>query len=138
MDSTLCCRTRAASAVDLPGRDPHCRGCMSEHIIAWAERREATTVSREVHRPRGSFDIDSSFWDLSYKVRTALFFLSFNSRSYARTTHPLSPVGPENTHSSSLSYMLHATGWPILFTVRELSPWLGSATTATLFLWFGG
>jgi len=42
----LCCRTRAASAVDLPGMDPHCRGCMSKHIVAWAERREATILSR--------------------------------------------------------------------------------------------
>ena len=35
-----------ASAVDLPGRDPHGRGWIREHIIAWAERREATTLSR--------------------------------------------------------------------------------------------
>jgi len=32
--------------VDLPGRDPHCRGCMSEHIVAWAERRKATPLAR--------------------------------------------------------------------------------------------
>jgi len=48
----------------------------------------------EVLRPRGSFDIDSSFWDLNHKVRAALFFLSFDSRRYARTTHPPSPVVP--------------------------------------------
>jgi len=51
----------------------------------------------KVHRPRGSFDIGSSFWDLSHKVGGALFFLSFDSRSYARTTHPPSPVVPEST-----------------------------------------
>ena len=50
--------------------------------------------SVEVHRPRGSFDIDPSFWDLSHKVRAALFSLSFDSRSYARTTHPALPVVP--------------------------------------------
>ena len=32
--------------MDLPGRDPDRRGCMSEHIVAWAERREATILSR--------------------------------------------------------------------------------------------
>jgi len=31
----------------------------------------------EVHRPRGSFDIDSSFCVLSHKVRAALFFFEF-------------------------------------------------------------
>ena len=48
----------------------------------------------EVPRPRGSFGKDSSFWDLSHKVRVALFFLSFDSQSYAWTTHPPSPVVP--------------------------------------------
>ena len=76
----------------------------------------------------------SSFWDLSHKMRSALFFLSFDSQSYARTTHPPLPVVPENTHSSSPSYMLYATGRSILFTAREPSPWPPSATTATLFL----
>ena len=42
----MCCRTWAASAVDLPGRDPHGGGWMREHTTAWAERREATTLSR--------------------------------------------------------------------------------------------
>jgi len=51
----------------------------------------------EVHRPRGLFDIDSSFWDLGDKVRAALFFLGFDSRSYTWTTHLLSAVVPEST-----------------------------------------
>jgi len=50
----------------------------------------------EVHQLRGSFDIDSSFWDLSLKVCPALFLLSFDSRSYARTINPPWPVVPEN------------------------------------------
>jgi len=54
-------------------------------------------IFSEVHRPRGLFDKDSSFWDLSHKVRTALFFLSFDSRSYARTTQLPLPVVPEST-----------------------------------------
>jgi len=45
-DLTLCCRTSAASAVDLPGTDPHWRGWMREHGVAWAERREVTTLLR--------------------------------------------------------------------------------------------
>jgi len=92
----------------------------------------------EIHRSRGSFDIDSSFWDLSYKVRAALFFLSFDSQSYTRTTHLPSPVVLENTDGVPPSYMSHATRRSILFTDRELSPWLRSATTATLFLWVCG
>jgi len=51
----------------------------------------------EVHRPRASFDIDSSFWDLSHKVRAVFFFLSFDSQRYRRTTHLPSPVVPEST-----------------------------------------
>ena len=92
----------------------------------------------KVHRPRGSFDIDYSFWVLCYKVDAALFFLSFDSRSYTKTTHPPSPVVPENTYSVSPSYMSHANGRYILFTDCELSPWPFPATTATLFLWAGG
>jgi len=38
--------------VDLPGRDPHCKGWMREDIAAWAERREATTLSRILERVR--------------------------------------------------------------------------------------
>jgi len=89
----------------------------------------------EVYRPRGSFDIDSSFWDLNHKVRGALFFLSFDSG-----VTPGLPIRRRrwclvDFHSSSPSDMLHASGRSILFTDRELSPWLRSARTATLFLW---
>ena len=38
--------------------------------------------------------------------------------------------------SGSPSYRFHATGRSILFTVRQLSPWPRSATTATLFSGF--
>jgi len=46
MDSTWCYRMRAVSAVDLSGREPHWRGWMREQVVAWAERREVTTLSR--------------------------------------------------------------------------------------------
>ena len=42
----MCCRTRAASAVDLPGRELHWSGWMREQVVAWAQRREVTTLSR--------------------------------------------------------------------------------------------
>jgi hypothetical protein len=48
------------------------------------------------HRPKGSPNMGPSFWVLSWRLRSALFFLSFVSRSYARTTHPPSPVVPKN------------------------------------------
>ena len=63
--------------------------------------------------------MDPSFWDLSHKVRAALFFLSFDSQSYARTTHPPTPLVPKNIHSSSPSYMLHARGRSIRFTCNN-------------------
>ena len=41
-----------ASAVDLPGRDPHWREWMREQVVAWAERREVTTLTRILERVR--------------------------------------------------------------------------------------
>ena len=49
-DSTCCWSTRAASVVDLPGSEPHCKGFSRLVDRAWAARRDVTILSKIFER----------------------------------------------------------------------------------------